>query len=141
MYQLLLIHSHLSSHLICNCVKHIPQGVLYARWNTYRLVMFQAQGTCFCICPLSHPRLSAIIPESSQTSAVLRIRTECGMFWSKCHEHGRLFEVKQIRRDLVRLLETLQNRGEWQRTSPSKLEPLIILKAPENPNPSTTSVN
>lgn len=33
----LLIHSHLSVHLIGNCVKYTQQGVLYARWNMFSL--------------------------------------------------------------------------------------------------------
>lgn len=66
---------------------------------------------------------------------MLWICTGCGVFWTERHEHGQLFKVKQIRRDLVRLLETLLNRGEWQWTSPSKLEPLIILKAQKIPIP------
>lgn len=66
LYKCLLIHGHLSLHLICNCVKQTQQRFLYTQWNVFSLVMFRAQGSCFCIRlpyrPFSHPHLSTIIP-------------------------------------------------------------------------------
>lgn len=72
LHQCLLIHGHLSLHLICNCVKQTQWRFVQTQWNVFSLVMFRAEGSCCCIrLPyrfFSHPCLSTIIPESSWCS-------------------------------------------------------------------------